>query len=65
MPHVIKQSSGVLFNPVPLLLIWYVDMCNATLITISGYGFIPSAFKMFYYRRNSKWKDFRDNVRPF
>ncbi|EPM5081030.1 hypothetical protein ACV50N_004367, partial [Shigella flexneri] len=52
IPYVIKQSSGVLFNPVPLLLIWYVDMCNATLIAISGYGFIPSAFKIFYYRRN-------------
>ncbi|EAC1462194.1 hemolysin expression modulating protein [Escherichia coli] len=39
-------------------------MCNATLIAISGYGFIPSVLKIFFTGETGKWKGFRDNVRP-
>lgn len=38
-------------------------MCNATLIAISGYGFIPSVLKIFFTGETGKWKDFRDDVR--
>lgn len=52
MPYTIKNS---LTECCLILYLCYScsTLCKATLIVISGYGFIPSAFKMFYYRRNS------------